>query len=82
MVAMRENLFPDPDRDEILGDPLLISVEELATILKISPRSVWRLLSAGKLIEPVRIGGTVRWRFHEVKSWINQGCPPVNGGRK
>jgi excisionase family DNA binding protein len=82
MVAMRESLFPEPDREEFFREPLLISVDELAMILKISPRSVWRLLSAGKLIEPVRIGGTVRWRFHEVKNWIDQGCPPINGGRK
>jgi excisionase family DNA binding protein len=82
MVAMRENLFPDQDREENFREPLLISVDELAMILKVSPRSVWRLLSAGKLVPPVRIGGTVRWRFHEVKNWIDQGCPPVNGGRK
>jgi excisionase family DNA binding protein len=59
---------PDPT-------PLLISVQDLATILKISTRSVWRLLSAGKLPSPVRIGGAVRWRYDEVKHWIDAGCP-------
>jgi predicted DNA-binding transcriptional regulator AlpA len=82
MVTSRQNLSSEAGLEEIFREPLLISVDELAMILKISPRSVWRLLSAGKMIEPVRIGGAVRWRFHEVKSWIDQGCPTVNGGRK
>jgi len=68
--------------EEILDQPLLISVGELAMILKVSQRSIWRLLSAGKMIEPIRIGGAVRWRFSEVKRWIDQGCPPPAGGRK
>jgi len=78
MVTSRQSLFPDEQPEEIFREPLLISVDELAMILKISPRSVWRLLSAGKLVEPVRIGGAVRWRFHEVKLWIEQGCPHVS----
>jgi excisionase family DNA binding protein len=82
MIAGRPILTPENDRDEIFREPLLISVDELAMILKISPRSVWRLLSAGKMIEPIRIGGAVRWRFQEVKNWIDQGCPPTNVGRK
>lgn len=68
--------------EENLDQPLLISVGELAMILKVSQRSIWRLLSAGKMIEPIRIGGAVRWRFSEVKHWIDQGCPPPAGGRK
>jgi prophage regulatory protein len=60
-------------------EPLLIGAEEVARMLDISPRSVWRLLSAGKLIEPVRIGGNTRWRFAEVRQWIADGCPPPNG---
>jgi excisionase family DNA binding protein len=82
MVTSRDNAVFDLDANENLQEPLLISVGELAMILKVSTRSVWRLLSAGKLIEPVRIGGAVRWRFQEIKDWIDQGCPAVNGQRK
>lgn len=82
MVTNSNDPLVTADADEILSEPLLISVGELAMILKVSPRSVWRLLSAGKLVEPVRIGGAVRWQFSEVKRWIEQGCPAVNGQRK
>ena len=60
-------------------EPLLISVNELARILTISPRSIWRRLSCGEFIKPVRLGSSVRWRLQEVRSWIDDGCPPQDG---
>jgi predicted DNA-binding transcriptional regulator AlpA len=59
--------------------PLLISVETLAEMLDISPRSVWRRLSSGEMIEPIRIGSSVRWRLRDVEAWVEAGCPtPVS----
>lgn len=55
----------------------LIAAEEVAGILDVSTRTVWRLLSTGKLVQPLRIGGSVRWRLDEVQEWINNGCPVV-----
>jgi len=60
------------------AESLLISVDVLATMLDISPRSVWRRLSSGEMIEPVRIGTCVRWRRQEVEAWIAAGCPPIS----
>jgi len=55
--------------------PLLINASELAVMLNIGERTLWRLLASGKLIDPVRIGGNTRWRVDEVEAWINAGCP-------
>jgi predicted DNA-binding transcriptional regulator AlpA len=55
---------------------LLIPAERLADMMNVSTRTLWRLLSAKKLLEPVRIGGSVRWRLEEIKQWIADGCPP------
>ena len=55
--------------------PLLVSASSLAEMLQISKRTLWRLLSAGQLPLPVRVGGSVRWRVHEVRKWIDSGCP-------
>ena len=62
---------PDTGRDS----PLLIPAGEVARLLGISKRTLWRLLSAGKLPAPVRLGNNVRWRLDEVQQWISQGCP-------
>lgn len=59
--------------DESLN-PLLITAAEVARMLQISTRTVWRLRSAGELPEPVRFAGTVRWRLAQIKKWIADGC--------
>lgn len=55
--------------------PLVISAEQLAELLEISERTLWRLVSSGKLLKPVRFGGNTRWRFSEVMQWLDEGCP-------
>ena len=57
------------------ADDTLITADDLAKMLKLSERTLWRLLSGGKIPEPVRIGGSTRWRLAEVQEWIAQGCP-------
>ena len=48
----------------------MIDVREVATILKISTRSVWRLVSRGELPQPIRLGRNVRWRCSDIDRWI------------
>lgn len=61
---------------DIVSEPLLVTAAELAALLNVSTRTLWRLRSAGQLPQPVRFGGTVRWRLDEVRNWIAEGCPP------
>lgn len=56
-------------------EPLLISAAEVARLLQVSTRTLWRQLSAGQIPKPVRFGGTVRWRVEEIRKWIAEGCP-------
>ena len=59
--------------------PTLITAAEMANMMNISVRTLWRLLSAGELIQPIRIGGNTRWRLEQVRQWIAEGCPPPPG---
>lgn len=74
--------LPSPE----LSEPLLITAAEVAHLLNVSTRTLWRLLSAGRVPRPVRLGGTVRWRLDEVRNWIAEGCPDAqareNEGRR
>ena len=67
-------------------EPLLVSAAEVARLLQVSTRTLWRQLSAGQIPQPVRFGGTVRWRIEEIRKWIAEGCPlpgaRENEGRK
>lgn len=53
----------------------LLKDSEVARRLGVSRRQVWKLLAAGKLPEPVRVGGSVRWREADIDAWIEAGCP-------
>jgi excisionase family DNA binding protein len=55
--------------------PVLLTADEVATMLNVSERTLWRLLSAGKVPQPVRFGRSTRWKAAEVTAWIDRGCP-------
>ena len=59
-------------------DTLLIPADRVAELLGLSKRTLWRLLSAGKLPKPVRLGSVVRWKRDELEAWIGSGCPPLS----
>lgn len=59
--------------------PLLVPVRTVAKLMQVSPRTVWRMLSAGLIVEPRRIGNVVRWHIDELKAWIAGGCPASGG---
>jgi predicted DNA-binding transcriptional regulator AlpA len=56
----------------------LLTVEELAKILKVSVRTVWRRRKSADVPAPVKIAGAVRWRSRDIEQWIKQGCPAGN----
>lgn len=60
------------------SQPELINVSELADLLSLSVRTVWRLNSAGRLPKPVRLGRSVKWRKNEIIDWLASNCPPCS----
>ena len=61
---------------------LMLEAAEVAQLLSISTRTLWRLLSTNRLPAPLRIGGCVRWRLDTVTKWIDQGCPIQDDGNR
>lgn len=56
--------------------PSLLPVTEVAKLLGLSTRTVWRLDSGGILPRPVTLGRSKRWRKEELAAWIRAFCPP------
>lgn len=48
----------------------LIGVAEVAVILGVSKRTIYRLVSAGEFPAPIRIRASSRWRRSTVNAWI------------
>lgn len=54
----------------------LLTAVQLAELLNISERTLYRLKSRGSLPAPIQLGGSVRWRRTEILEWVVDGCPP------
>jgi len=53
----------------------LLRARELAAILHVSQRHVWRISKVGKLPRPVKVGKCVRWLQSDIETWLDMGCP-------
>ena len=60
----------------------LITVKEVAEMLGLSERTIYRLSDAGDMPNPVKLGAAVRWRKQELETWIDNGCPTNQNGKK
>jgi len=70
-----------PGTIRIAGDPLALSVQQVAFLLDISVRSVWRLTSSGELPRPIAIGRSRRWLRHAIDECLARKageCPAID----
>ena len=59
--------------DEIT--PQLLTAQQIATLLAISKRQIWRLADRGVLPGRITIGRLTRWRKDLINKWVAAGCP-------
>jgi predicted DNA-binding transcriptional regulator AlpA len=63
---------PKPGPGSGKREPLLIKADEVAHLVSISTRTLWRLVSAGQFPRPVQVGRSTRWRVADVEDWISR----------
>ncbi len=60
----------------------LLDVKAVAALLgDCSTRHVYRLVDAGRMPSPVRLGALVRWRRTELMAWVENGCPSIRSAK-
>ena len=57
--------------------PLLLNVDEVANILGICSRTVWRLHDSGQMPQCIRLGRSVRWRRSDIEAWVGSNCQKI-----
>ena len=57
----------------------MLTIRDIARILNCSGRSIYRLVDAGRIPPPVKLGGMNRWPQQAFEAWIAQGCQPTKG---
>ena len=58
----------------VQANPLLVRVETAAELLALSKRSFERLLAAGRLPTPIRLGRRRLWRMADLEAFVAAGC--------
>lgn len=60
-------------REQSTHPAALLSAEEVGRLLGVSVRSIWRMLSAGEIPPPIKVGGLTKWRRDEIQAMIDLG---------
>lgn len=60
--------------------PRLGTYLDVATRLGICERQVFDLVKLGRMIEPIRLGRSVKFDLVALDAWIDAGCPPREHG--
>ena len=69
-------IMPDATSENGPDDRLLISVKDVARILGVGVRTVWRMASSGDLPQPVTVGGRLkRWEIAAMETWAQATWP-------
>jgi excisionase family DNA binding protein len=53
----------------------LLTVRQVAGLLGVSTRLIFKLRAAGKLPRDLRVGHAVRFAEQDIRAWIAAGCP-------
>jgi len=51
-----------------MAEPQLLTARDVSALLNIGVSSVWRKVKDGKLPQPIRIGGSTRWRRADIEA--------------
>lgn len=59
----------------------LADARQVAALLNVSARHIFRLADARRMPRPLRLGSAVRWDLDAIDEWIRAGCPSCREGR-
>jgi predicted DNA-binding transcriptional regulator AlpA len=69
---MTSKLQSDCETANAEGENRLVDLTELVAFLKISKRSVWRLVARGELTPPVKVGRNARWFLADLHTYLDR----------
>jgi predicted DNA-binding transcriptional regulator AlpA len=61
---------PAPPQNGRAEERELLTVADVARMLAIGERSVWRKAQDGRLPPPIKVGGSTRWAKTSIRDWI------------
>lgn len=67
--------LPQETHAQDMRPQLALAAPDVAALLGVSERHVWKLNASGGIPTPVKLGRCVRWRRRELLAWLDAGCP-------
>lgn len=77
----RRQVHAPTRRWQVNAEPAVITIEELAGLLRVSLPTAYAAVARGQVPGAVKVGRV--WRLHRetVVRWMAQGCAPPHGGK-
>ena len=69
-MSGKDAIQTDERVEQRVPERLLLNVREVAELLGISERTVWKMASCHELPAPLRIGRSQRWSKKALEEWI------------
>lgn len=63
-------------------EDVLVDAKTISKLCSISRPLFYKLNQLGVTPEPILDGRTLRWSFHEIVEWIEEGCPQLKTKRR
>ena len=57
--------------------PLMLNVKQVASLLCVSERQVYRMTDRGLMPRPLKLGALNRWPKANLEAWLADGAKPV-----
>lgn len=76
----KKTIITAPPTDSVLPRKSLLTKQEVADLLSITTRTIDRMRSTDEIPAPVMLRSRPRWRWLDLKNWIDTGCGPVAAG--
>ncbi len=64
------------------ADSWLLTAEQAWILCNLSKSAWYKARARGRIPDPVKIGGALRWRREELERWIESGCPTKEAWEK
>jgi predicted DNA-binding transcriptional regulator AlpA len=57
-------------RHGILGDDTLLDIKEVAQLVGVSPRQIYKMMHRQRFPGPKKLGALSRWRLGVIRQWL------------
>lgn len=75
---IRQIVREEIERSRALAEPRFYTIDEVASVLRVSTRTVENLIASGEMPPPVRVGRQRRWHSETLEAFVHGSVSPTD----